>query len=247
MTYHRPNVNSARAQVERALSSRIEAMEPGEQFPPEPELAQEMGVSRATLRDALRTFAERGILVRRQGVGTFVASHLPILETGLEVLESLDQMARRLGLDLEMAHLDVVERTTSPAEQRGLDLGAPTEVLVVDRVIAMTGRPVADLRDVVPTGYLCRDDLGDGFRGSVLDVLLARGTPPLTVSRTELMAVNADRTQVSRLAVEPGAALLRLRAQLFTYDERVVDYSLSTFVPGHFRFHVVRQVRRLVS
>jgi DNA-binding GntR family transcriptional regulator len=49
------------------------------------------------------------------------------------------------------------------------------------------------------------------------------------------------------LEVEPGTALLTLRAQLFTYDERVVDSSLSTFVPGHFRFHVVRQVRRLSS
>jgi GntR family transcriptional regulator len=243
----RSNAHSTRAQVERALSSRIEAMALGEQLPPEPELAQEMSVSRATLRDALRTFAERGILVRRQGVGTFVASHLPILETGLEVLESLDQMARRLGLDLEMAHLDVVERTTTLAEQRGLDLDAPTEVLVVDRVIAVAGQPVADLRDVVPTGYLCRDDLGQAFRGSVLDVLLARGTPPLTVSRTKLMAVNAGATHAARLEVEPGTALLTLRAQLFTYDERVVDSSLSTFVPGHFRFHVVRQVRRLSS
>ena len=245
MTQHRTSAHSARDQVERALASRIATMAPGEQFPPEPELAKELGVSRATLRDALRTFAERGILVRQQGVGTFVASTLPILETGLEVLESLDRMAQRLDLDIQMAHLDVIERPASPEERRGLDLQAPTEVLVVDRVIAMEGRPVADLRDVVPTGYLGKDDLGDAFRGSVLDVLLARGTPPLTVSRTELMAVNAGETQSAWLEVDLGAALLRLRAQLFTYNERVVDYSLSTFVPGHFRFHVVRQVRRL--
>ena len=243
MTHHRTDASSARAQVERALSSRIEAMAPGDQLPPEPELAGQMGVSRATLRDALRTFAERGILVRRQGVGTFVASHLPILETGLEVLESLDRMAQRLDLDIEMAHLTVIERSATGSERCGLDLCAPTEVLVVDRVITVEGRPVADLRDVVPTGYLCRDDLGEAFRGSVLDVLLARGTPPLTVSRTELLAVNADRNHAARLGVEPGAALLRLRAQLFTYDEQVVDYSLSTFVPGYFCFHVVRQVR----
>jgi GntR family transcriptional regulator len=247
MTDHRTETHSARAQVEQALASRIESMALGAQLPPEPELARELGVSRATLRDALRTFAERGILVRRQGVGTFVASHLPILETGLEVLESLDRMAQRLDLDIEMVDLDVTERAATPAEQRGLALHTPARVLVVDRVIAVAGRPVADLRDVVPTGYLCEDDLGDAFRGSVLDVLLARGTPPLTVSRTELMAVNAGETHAARLAVEPGVALLTLRAQLFTYDERVVDYSLSTFVPGHFRFHVVRQVRRLSS
>lgn len=245
MTHHRTNEDSPRVQVERALSSRIAVMAPGDQLPPEPELAQELGVSRATLREGLRTFAERGILVRRQGVGTFVASQLPILEAGLEVLESLDRMAHRLDLDIEMAYLDVCERPATPAERHGLDLDIPAEVLVVDRVIAVAGRPVADLRDVVPAGYLSKADLGEGFRGSVLDVLLARGAPPLTVSRTELMAVNADRSDAERLAVDVDAALLRLRAQLFTYDDRVVDYSLSTFVPGHFRFHVVRQVRRL--
>jgi DNA-binding GntR family transcriptional regulator len=57
------------------------------------------------------------------------------------------------------------------------------------------------------------------------------------------MAVSADAGEACRLKIEPGTALLRLVAQLFSYDEQIVDYSVSTFVPGHFKFQVIRQVR----
>lgn len=238
-----PRVRSTRDQIEIALSQLLKQLQPGDQLPPEPELAKQLGVSRPTLREVLRSFAERGLLVRRQGVGTFVASRLPILEAGLEVLESLDRVASRLGLETEMMHLSVAEREATDAELEGLDLGDPTTVLVVDRVIAIEDEPVADLRDVVPTRYLREPDLDERFRGSILDVLLERGSPVLSISRTQIMAESAGHDLAQRLEVEVGTPLLKLVAQLYSYDEHIVDYSVSTFVPGHFRFHVMRQVR----
>lgn len=115
-----PKVRSTRDQVETTLTKLILQQQPGDQLPPEPDLARHLGVSRPTLREVLRTFAERGLLVRRQGVGTFVASRLPVLETGLEVLESLERMADRLGLATEMAHLAIAERQATEQELRGL-------------------------------------------------------------------------------------------------------------------------------
>ena len=240
---HLPRVRSTRDQVEATLSTLVKDLQPGDQLPTEPELARMLGVSRPTLRDVLRTFSERGLLVRRQGVGTFVASRLPVLDAGLEVLESLDRMAHRLGMETEMAWLSVQERDTTEAEIQGLELASLTRVLVVDRVISIEGEPVADLRDVVPLEILQQADLGEGFRGSVLDILLSRRIPVLNHSRTEILAEVVDRQQAERLHIAPGTPVLRLVAQLFSYDENVVDYSVSTFVPGHFRFHVMRQVR----
>lgn len=247
-----PKVRSARDQVEATLSILIQQQRPGDQLPPEPELARQLGVSRPTLREVLRTFADRGLLVRRQGVGTFVASRLPVLETGLEVLESLERLADRLGLTTEMAHLAIEERQATALELERLGRTEPAEVLVVDRVITVEGEPVADLTDVVPVEYLRRADLDESFRGSVLDVLLQRGSPPLSHSRTEILAElaglpgsgdRASQTTATRLRVEPGAPLLLLVAQLYSYDEQVVDTSVSAFVPGYFRIHVMRQVR----
>jgi len=242
---HLPRVRSTRDQVEATLSSLVKDLQPGDQLPTEPELARMLGVSRPTLRDVLRAFSERGLLVRRQGVGTFVASRLPVLDAGLEVLESLDRMAQRLGTEAEMAWLSIQERDATEAEIQGLELASLTRVLVVDRVISIEDEPVADLRDVVPLEILQQADLGEGFRGSVLDILLSRRTPVLNHSRTEILAEVADRQQAERLHIAPGSPVLRLVAQLFSYDENVVDYSVSTFVPGYFRFHVMRRIVKL--
>lgn len=239
-----PRVLSTYEQVEQALSRLVEHLKPGDQFPSEPELARQLGVSRATLREVLRTFTERGILIRRQGIGTFVASRLPLLEAGLEVLESLNRMAQHRGLTTQVSHLTVVER--QPTEDEALHLGlvgTPVPVLVVDRVISIEDRPVADLRDVVPVTYLSAKDLGVDFQGSVLDILLQRGDPLLGISRTELTAIGATAAHARRLNLKPGTPLLKFVAQLYTYDEQIVDYSMSVFVPGYLRFHVIRQVR----
>jgi GntR family transcriptional regulator len=238
-----PRVRSTREQVEETLDRLVKQLQPGDQLPPEPDLARLIGISRPTLREVLHTFAERGLLVRRQGVGTFVASRLPILESGLEVLESLNRTAMRLGLATEVLHLQTATRLATEDELLGLVSAAPLEVLVADRVIAIEGEPVADLRDVVPVAYLQEGELNAHFRGSILDLFLERGTPVLGVSKMEISAEIATSELARRLSIEIGTPLLKLTGQLFSHEEQVVDFSTSTFVPGHFRFHVMRQIR----
>ena len=238
-------VRSPRVQVEDVLGAMIASLNPGEQLPPEPALAKDLGVSRATLREVMRTFVERGVLVRRHGVGTFVASRMQVIENGLEVLEPLEILAGRIGLDTIVKELEIEERLATPTEKAGLGLLVESEipVLSVTRVISIGETPVDDLRDVVPLMYLTQADLGSQFRGSVLELLLQRGEPLLSASRTQIMAESANTKFARRLGVSRGAALLRFVAQLYSYDERVVDFSVSYFVPGHFQFHVMRKVQ----
>lgn len=82
------------------LASLIAKTAPGERLLSEPDLAKKLGVSRATLREAMRTFEAQGLIRRRQGSGTFVVGQVPVLEAELRVLESLETMAERLNLDL---------------------------------------------------------------------------------------------------------------------------------------------------
>lgn len=231
-------------QVEEALSALLKQMRPGDQLPPEPTLAREMGVSRATLREVMHAFAAQGLLVRRHGVGTFVASRLPVLETGLELLESLETMAARRGLVTEVAFLEVEERAATPTEAVGLGFAreAQVAVLIVNRVISVAGEPVADLRDIVPLTDLCREDLDADFRGSVLEVFLRRGMPRLSAARTQILAAAAEAKFAQRLHIPKNAALLKLVSQLYDCDENVVDYSVAYFLPDRFKFHVVRKV-----
>jgi GntR family transcriptional regulator len=232
------------AQASEALKRLVQggSYAAGDRLPSEHELSQRLGISRPTLREALRLLEEEGMIMRRHGVGTFVAARRPVIESGLEVLESIERMAERRGLSTRMEKATVEERLTTPRELTGLELSTETPVTSVTRVIMADGQRIARLTDVVPQVYLRQPDLDGAFHGSVLDLLLARGWPALSHSRTELAVEVADVGLARTLHIPRGAPLLKLEAQLFAQDGQVVDYSVSHFVPGYFRFHVVRRI-----
>jgi len=76
----------------------------------------------------------------------------------------------------------------------------------------------------------------------VLDLLLNRGTFPLTHSRTDIKAVGASPDVARKLQIQRDDVLLNFTASLYTASGRVADYSYSYFLPGYFRFHVVRRI-----
>jgi GntR family transcriptional regulator len=85
-------------------------------------------------------------------------------------------------------------------------------------------------------------EIESGFTGSVLDLLLRRGDPKLVQSRTDIRAIGATSEVARSLQVQRDDVLLHFVAYLYSKDGRVVDYSFSYFLPGYFRFHVVRKV-----
>ena len=87
-------------QLHERLRKLISETEPGGRLPSEPKLAKQLGVSRATLREAMRIFETQGVIHRRQGVGTFVIPPSQVIETGLEVLESILTQAKRKDLPI---------------------------------------------------------------------------------------------------------------------------------------------------
>lgn len=230
--------------TEDALRTLIGAMEPGSFLPSEPALAKQLGVSRATLREAMRPFEEQGLIVRRQGVGTMVAQAPQVIESGLEVLESVPTLASRINLRVEMGALEVQERPPTAAERELFKIESTTPVVEVSRTLLAAGRPVTYLVDVLPEGILPVDMIRSDFVGSVLDVLLERGEPILHHSRTEISAASASAEIARLLHIQRGDVLLVFEAWLCTARGRAVDHSLSYFLPGTFRFHVLRRVER---
>ena len=217
----------------------------GERLPSEPELAQQMGVSRATLREAMRTFETQGLIRRRQGSGTYVIHRSYIIESGLEILESIETMARRIGLPVDMGELKSEHILATQEEEEALNLKPKTNVVKITRVIHAEGRPVAYLVDVLPEDVLTPEEILPDFSGSILDMFLERGSPPLLSSRCELNAVTATHEVARALEIQRGDVLLLFKAYLYSNSDRVVDYSFSYFLPGYFRFHVVRRVGEL--
>ncbi len=224
------------------LASLIEATPAGERLPAEPELAHHLGVSRATLREAMRAFEGQGLIRRRQGVGTFVVSHKQVIESGLEELQSIEKLANKIGLKVEMGDLNIEEIKANSTQAEALNVAENARLIRVTRDICAENRPVAYLIDILPQDVLNPSDLSAGFNGSVLDLLLQRGNPVLANSIAEIQAVAASPEIARALQIQRGDVLLMFMARLYAANERVVDLSESYFLPGYFKFHVVRKI-----
>lgn len=228
--------------LQSELAEMIKSLPAETRLPSEPNLAKQMGVSRATLREAMRSFEVQGMIRRRQGVGTFVVAKVPVMDTGLEILESIETIAQRSGLTVRMGELQTQEVAADEGLAAVLKLEVGAELTRVSRIIFTDLRPIAYLVDTLPMNILAVDELQSGFTGSVLDLLLRRGDPKLTQSRTEIKAIGATSEVARALQIQRDDVLLHFAAQLYSEDRRVVDYSISYFLPGYFRFHVVRRV-----
>lgn len=237
------NEKTLSQQLYEDLSELINHTEPNTRLPSEPKLAKQLGVSRATLREAMRVFENQGLIHRRQGVGTFVVPPSQIIETGLEVLESILRQAERKDLKINVGPYSTIERDAKDDECDLLQLDTSCKVLQVTWVMETPDRPVAYLKDVLPIGILDKEDIQLQFRGSVLDLLLNKNQIDPTTSRTEISAVAAPAKVAKALGIQRGDVVLCFIATLYSSEGHVLDYSHSYYLPGYFKFHVVRKVR----
>jgi GntR family transcriptional regulator len=122
----------------------------GQQLPAEPVLAKTIGVSRTTLREALRMLEEEGLLVRRHGAGSFSTVNPGRIAFGLERLETFVSAVVRLGYRAEdrVLDLEACEIQGAAAESLGLppgSLGWHTKSIVLADDI-----PVIYCDDIIP-------------------------------------------------------------------------------------------------
>ena len=123
----------------------------GDRLPPEHEVATMLGISRGTLRSALRRLEDRGEIVRRQGSGTFVGrSAVPAaLGERLERLEPYSSLAERRGLTLSSVDLHIERRAVGAEVGEALGLAPIAQVTSIARTLVADGAPVAVMFDVV--------------------------------------------------------------------------------------------------
>ncbi len=231
-------------QVRQHLLDLIEdgTYQPGEQLPSEANLAEQLGVSRPTLREALFNLEQEGAIVRRHGVGTFVApDHGDRLKSGLERLESVLALASRQGMTTEVRGLRVDRMAADEELSEQLDLEPGTALMCVRRTIAVERGPAAYMVDYVPAEVLSPDEMDDDFNGSVLDLLTRQSGVSIREALSEITAVDADDVLAERLEIEPGRALLLLTETLFTNEQVPIELSRNYFLPDLFRFHVLRR------
>ncbi len=217
------------------------AYQPGEQLPSEADLAAQLGISRPTLREALLNLEIEGVVVRRHGAGTFVAPGFRRrLESGLERLQSILEVAAGQGLQIRFTALEVQEEEADPEVAEKLHVPPGTSLTSVRRVFVVDGRPVAYMHDVALPEVLSPDDVDESFDGSVLDLLRHKRQGLVAHAVADIIALGADDFLSEKLRVKPRQALLLIEELLFDQEGKAIEFSRNYFLPDDFRFHVIR-------
>jgi GntR family transcriptional regulator len=230
-------------QTIEALQKMIEngRLKPGDKLPPEAALAESLGISRATLREALGHLESNGLISRRQGVGTFIT--VPFgsgVRAGLALLEPFRNVARRAGLKSKIVFRQVskIVATEALAEPLEIDLG--TDLIRVQIVEAVNDSRCMYLDNYIPLQDSEEQEL-QYFQGSVLEYLQEEIDPPLSHTQTEIFSIAADDEIAKFLEVEPGAPILHNFETYISTEGSKLGIGRVYFLTDHFHFFITRR------
>ena len=214
----------------------------GTRLPSEPELAAEFGVSRATLREALRALEGQGLVHRRWGSGTYVTERTRVANS-LEENFGVSDAIRAAGIRPAPSRDGSGPGQASASEAERLELDPGQDVLVVERVRTADGRPVVFSRDILPGKIIGdRTDIADQMlRRSIYEVLERDLGIVINHGVASFRPVTADRTVARLLGTRAGELLLYLWQVDYAQGGAAVLSSHEYHLADAFDFSVVRR------
>ena len=198
---------------------------PGQSIPSEVELAQSFSVSQGTVRKAIDELAAENILIRRQGKGTFVASHD---EEGsqLRFLRLTSTQNNKENLDNHLVSFTKEKATNKIAKSLGINIG--TTVVSIKRVLTFNQKPLILDFIKVPAS---------SFRKLTSEMIVEKKGAMYRMYETEFgiqmlraqekiraVAANADTSEL--LGVKKNTPVLSVERISFTYSDKPIEWRL---------------------
>lgn len=225
MVQEAPTFSPLYRQIKSLIIQRLESGEwrPGEAIPSEIELAQRFNVSQGTVRKAVDEMAAENLVVRKQGRGTYVATHNDARSffRFLRLVPNNGAIALPQSLPLECWRAKAGQEASRVLQ---IEPGAP--IIIVRRILKFGASP-----RIVDEIYL----RGDVFQGLTLEVLEQHAGSLYTLfesrfgvrmirAEERLRAVAADRGSAELLGVAEGTPLLSVERVAYTYGDKPVEW-----------------------
>lgn len=209
-------------------------------LPSEQELSERFGVSRNTIREALKSLENEGLLTSRHGVGTFVLVHKNSIKHTITSLDSTTTIISNHGFQpgTQGVHFDC--RTVQGEIAQRLEDQDELEVLYIERVRTADGDPVVYVEDYIP------------YRKEMLERYAEDSTQPLfpfmrslginiSFASCEIRAVSSDERIQKKLLLSSPKALLLLRQMHYSHKGEPAFFSDSYYLTDKLEFGLIRR------
>lgn len=209
---------------------------PGSKLPTEAEMVRDYGVSRSTVRQALKALEAQGIVVTRHGRGTFVVTD-PGIHAGIQELRSISETIAEQGYRPGMHYHSIEVGKATGAESDALGLAAGDDIVRIGRSVLADDVVVAYSYDALPRKPLGPDFDSSEINGSLFAFLRESGV----VAVRATAQVHAVCSATVGWETDDTEHLYILLDQVhFDLRDRPVLYSKTYFIEGRFKFVVVR-------
>ena len=219
-------------------------LQPGDLLPPEGQLSKQLGISRGTLREAMRIIEEEGVVRRKQGVGTFIGNADNLIRSTLDINEGVSEMIIGKGMKPGSREIKVEEIRASKKHAELLNLMPGEPLISLTRVRTADGLPLAYTIDFLPQriiqGAFPRDF---GSRSLYCYIEEDLGIE-VTNSLLQIQPVKAPKSIAHALEIRPATILLLLKQTDTDTCNVPVVYSEEYFIAERFEFVVYRRVRK---
>ncbi|MGI5430041.1 GntR family transcriptional regulator [Streptomyces sp. CA-179760] len=227
-------------QLAQQLEAAIEhgVLIPGNLLGNEVDLSVRLGLSRPTVRQAIQSLVDKGLLVRRRGVGTQVV-HSQV-KRPLELSSLYDDLEEAgQGPTTEVVRNEVVPASCDVAAALGVVEGS--EVTALERLRSTHGQPVALLCNYLPSALLDLDSAR--LESTGLYRLMRSAGITLHSARQTVGARAATAQEAVRLDEQEGAALLTMQRTAYDDTGRPVEYGTHIYRASRYTFDFQLLVR----
>jgi GntR family transcriptional regulator len=221
-------------QVRERLLAQIQDMRPDEVLPQERELAETFGVSRTTVRQALQSLIEEGLIYSVRGRGTFVSRGR--ISKGLTLTSFSDDMRAR-NLEPDSRLLTAEQRTAEPELARTLEIKPGDPVYYIERLRLADGFPMCFERVDLPAAPFPRL-LDQDLQGSLYRLLAARYRTVLANAEQRISATTLNRRHADLLGVPVRSPALHVRRRGTDARGRIVEFAQSLYRADRYDFEM---------
>jgi len=210
-------------------------------IPSESDLADELGVSRTTIRDALSRLEIEGTVYRRQGSGTFVNKPGLQIRSRLDEIWSYEAILEAHGYTPSTVVLDIHEQQPDDIVVAALDLNADEKVTVVQKMFVEGKEPVIFIENHIPTRLCDGKYSSDNFRLPIFQFLETLCNQRLNYFLSEIVPVSANKQLAKTLGIPMRTALISLEETGYNEENEPILWGRSYFRDDLLRFRLIRR------
>lgn len=212
-----------------------------DQLPSEAAIAKDLGVSRNTLREAYISLENEGVIVRRHGIGTFVANP-PLIQDSLNDFSPFAQIIKNVGYTPNFKTLSVELVTPPPDVCDVLKVVAGDEVRYISRLVYADDKPVIYVEDFLPPDVDARIESWEEFQGNMVEILADVLQTPLHQIQSYIRAGSLPSEISQYFDLPVGTPILSVRSTIFDKENRPVTFSKLCFNSDVIELNIIRMI-----